>query len=132
MKVLYITRFTYAQGDTFYCSEIYNYLFYKFLLVSCENYDFKLMGFLFFFLGSKLQSFYDPTVSQFLEETSDKENQTKYRKMTRKPRNPVRILIYRTWERVIRELNQPRRRPQRRLQTTPKLYAKLVMKKNSC
>ena len=69
MKVLYITRFTYAQGDTFYCSEIYNYLFYKFLLVSCENYDFKLMGFLFFFLGSKLQSFYDPTVSQFLEET---------------------------------------------------------------
>ena len=70
MKVLYITRFTYAQGDTFYCSEIYNYLFYKFLLISCENYDFKLMGFLFFFfLGSKLQSFYDPTVSQFLEET---------------------------------------------------------------
>ena len=38
------------------------------------------------------------------------------RKMTRKPRNPVRILIYRTWERVIRELKQPRRRPQRRLQ----------------
>ena len=52
--------------------------------------------------------------------------------MTRKPRNPVTILIYRTWERVIRELSQPRRRPQRRLQTTPKLYAKLVMKKNSC
>ena len=48
MKVLYITRFTYAQGTTFYCSEIYNYLFYKFLLVSCTNYDFKLMGFIFF------------------------------------------------------------------------------------
>ena len=30
-------------------------------------------------------------------------------KMTRKPRNPVRILIYGTWERVIRELKQPRR-----------------------
>ena len=39
MKVLYITRFTYAQGNTFYCSEIYNYLFYKFLLV----------GFIFFY-----------------------------------------------------------------------------------
>ena len=26
-----------------------------------------------------------------------KENQTKYRKMTRKPRSHVRILIYRTW-----------------------------------
>ena len=29
--------------------------------------------------------------------------------MTRKPRNAVRILIYGTWERVIRELKQPRR-----------------------
>ena len=36
--------------------------------------------------------------------------------MTRKPRNPVGILIYRTWERVIKELKQPRRRPQRRFQ----------------
>ena len=50
MKVLYITRFTYAYGNTFYCSEIYNYLFYKFLRVSCENYDFKLMGFIFFII----------------------------------------------------------------------------------
>ena len=49
MKVLYITRFTYAQGNKFYCSEIYNYLFDKFLLVSCENYDFKLMGFIFYY-----------------------------------------------------------------------------------
>ena len=39
-KVLYITRFTYAQGNTFYYSEIYNYLFYKFLLV----------GFIFFII----------------------------------------------------------------------------------
>ena len=48
MKVLYITRFTYAHGNTFYCSVFYNYLFYKFLLVSCEKYDFKRMGFIFF------------------------------------------------------------------------------------
>ena len=50
MKVLYITRFTYAQGNTFYCSVFYNYLFYKFLLVSCEKYDFKRMGFIFVLL----------------------------------------------------------------------------------
>ena len=32
------------------------------------------------------------------------EHQTKYRKITRKPRSPVRILIYRTWaiESVVR------------------------------
>ena len=133
MKVLYITRFTYAQGDTFYCSEISNYLFYKFLLVSCENYDFKLMGFLFFFSsGQNCKVFTTPLSRNSQKRLEDKENQTKYRKMTRKPLSHVRILIYRTWERVIRELKQPRRRPQRRLQTTPKLYAKLVMKKNSC
>ena len=49
-------------------------------------------------------------------DSKTKKYQTKYRKMTRKPRNPIRLLIYRTWARVIRELKQPRRRPQRRLQ----------------
>ena len=35
-----------------------------------------------------------------------KENQTKYRKMTRKPRSPVRVLIYRTWSIPALQLKQ--------------------------
>ena len=49
-------------------------------------------------LGSKLQIFQDSIVSQFPKETwAQRKPQTKYRKMTRKPRSYVRILIYRTW-----------------------------------
>ena len=46
-----------------------------------------------------MQIFHDSIVSQFPEENhvEHKENKTKYRKMTRKPRSHVRILIYQTW-----------------------------------
>ena len=44
-------------------------------------------------LGTKLQTFHNSIVSQFPEELEHKENKTKYRKMTRKPRSHVRILI---------------------------------------
>ena len=46
----------------------------------------------------KIANFYHSTISQFPEETCAQMNQTKYKKMTRKPRSHVRILIlYRTW-----------------------------------
>ena len=52
-------------------------------------------------LGSKLEIVRDSIVTQFPEwqkRLEHKGNQTKYRKMTRKPRSHVGILIYRTWE----------------------------------
>ena len=48
----------------------------------------------------KIGNFHDSIVSQFPEKILEhKENQTKYRKMTRKPKSHVRILKrkYRTW-----------------------------------
>ena len=66
MKVLYITRFTYAQGNTFYCSEIYNYLFYKFLLV----------GFILFLLRfNKCSSPSSPPSFRIICKISDEEKQ---------------------------------------------------------
>ena len=49
-------------------------------------------------LGSKLQIFHYSIMSTNSQKRiKHKENQTKYVKMTRKPRIHVRILIYRTW-----------------------------------
>ena len=49
-------------------------------------------------LGSKLQIFHYSIMSTNSQKRiKQKENQTKYVKMTRKPRIHVRILIYRTW-----------------------------------
>ena len=48
----------------------------------------------------KIRNFHDSIVAQFPEKILEhKENQTKYRKMTRKPQSHVRILKrkYRTW-----------------------------------
>ena len=49
--------------------------------------------------GFRVNFFHDSIVWQFPEETciEHKENHTKYRNMTRKPRSHARILIYRTW-----------------------------------
>ena len=49
--------------------------------------------------------------SNFQKRLERKENQTKYRKMTRKPLSHVRILIYRTW--AIRRLDEPYQWPKR-------------------
>ena len=43
-------------------------------------------------LQTKLQNFHDSNFSEFAEETEHKENQTKDRNMTRKPRSHVTIL----------------------------------------
>ena len=47
--------------------------------------------------GSKLQIFKVPFVFQFPKGPRMQENNTKYRRLSRKPRSHVRILIYRTW-----------------------------------
>ena len=49
------------------------------------------------FKGQNCKFFTTPLSRNFQKRLERKENQTKYRKMTRKPRSHVRILIYRTW-----------------------------------
>ena len=49
------------------------------------------------FKGQNCKFFTTPLSRNFQKRLERKENQTKYRKMTRKPRSYVRLLIYRTW-----------------------------------
>ena len=47
--------------------------------------------------GQNCKIFKTPLSRTFQKRLVKKENQTKYRKMTRKPRSNVSILMYRTW-----------------------------------
>ena len=47
--------------------------------------------------GQNRKFFTTPSSRYSQKRLEHKENQTKYRKMTRKPRSHVRILVYRTW-----------------------------------